>query len=149
MTGADDANSLGTYGEDAYLTSFDKIPKCLETEFDVAYFTLQNKYRKAGCTVRLPLQLDIRHKDGRISRKTAYINGSAICGRGETCDIILADSTVSRQHFAIEYSNGEFYIQDLETTNGTYLNHTRLTHRRRMIKDDTVRAGDLEIHIRW
>ena len=78
-----------------------------------------------------------------------FINGSAIVGRGQGCDIFIDDETLSRQHFVIEYRSGEFYIQDLETTNGTFLNGVRLSHKRRLEKGDIIKAGALELLMRW
>ena len=77
----------------------------------------------------IPVQLRIREETTEVREKTVYINGSAIFGRGEGCDVFLEGAAISRQHFVIEYNNGEFYIQDLETMNGTYLNGIRLSHK--------------------
>ncbi len=43
-------------------------------------------------------------------------------GRGPGVDLAFDDSTMSRQHAAIEFSNGGFQLRDLESTNGTLLN---------------------------
>ena len=97
----------------------------------------------------VPVSLSILSGGSEEREKTVYINGSAIVGRGTGCDIFIDDGTLSRQHFVIEYTRGEFYIQDLETTNGTFLNGIKVTHRRRIEKGDVLRAGDLEMIIRW
>ena len=65
------------------------------------------------------------------------------------CDIFIDDATMSRQHFAIEYTDGDFYVQDLDTTNGTMLNGVKLVHKRRLEKDDRITAGSLDIIVRW
>lgn len=97
----------------------------------------------------IPLFMQINSEDGSVNEITAYVNGSAIVGRGKSCDVHIDNDTISRQHFVFEYSRGEFYIMDLETTNGTYLNGVRLTHKRRIVKGDTIKAGALEISVRW
>lgn len=56
---------------------------------------------------------------------------------------------MSRQHFAIEYDGESFYIQDLDTTNGTMLNGVKMTHKRRLEKNDRITAGSLDIVVRW
>ncbi|CCO07181.1 FhaA domain-containing protein [Desulforamulus hydrothermalis] len=43
-------------------------------------------------------------------------------GRRDTCDIVLADSSVSRRHAQIEKTGGRFWLTDLNSTNGTYVN---------------------------
>lgn len=58
-----------------------------------------------------------------------------ILGRGEGSDIIINDPEVSRKHCAIDIYENKFVIRDLESTNGTYLNDTR-------IKEDLLKEGD-------
>ncbi|MBQ9278288.1 MAG: FHA domain-containing protein [Lachnospiraceae bacterium] len=87
---------------------------------------------------------------GKIIKKIdTKINGSIIIGRSDLCDIFIDDATMSRQHFAIEYTDGDFYVQDLDTTNGTMLNGVKLVHKRRLEKDDRITAGSLDIIVRW
>ncbi|MEW6696049.1 MAG: FhaA domain-containing protein [Bacillota bacterium] len=43
-------------------------------------------------------------------------------GRRDTCDIVLSDSSVSRRHAQFERIGGRFWLTDLNSTNGTYLN---------------------------
>jgi pSer/pThr/pTyr-binding forkhead associated (FHA) protein len=40
---------------------------------------------------------------------------------GREGHIFLNDKTVSKQHAEIQIMNGEIYLRDLESTNGTYL----------------------------
>src|SRR5262245_18032639 len=45
-----------------------------------------------------------------------------IVGRGEDCDVRVLDTSVSRRHARIEKIGGEFYVLDMQSTNGTYVN---------------------------
>jgi hypothetical protein len=47
-------------------------------------------------------------------------------GRTEDNSIVLADSGVSRQHAAIEYEDGDYFIVDLGSQNGVFLNKERV-----------------------
>ena len=47
------------------------------------------------------------------------INGSAMAGRSDDCDIYFDDPKMSRQHFALETDGNDVYITDLESSNGT------------------------------
>jgi hypothetical protein len=53
-------------------------------------------------------------------------------GRSLQCDIRLEEETVSLLHARIVEENGRFYIQDLKSTNGTYLNGKRVVRRMRL-----------------
>jgi len=48
--------------------------------------------------------------------------GDTIAGRGADCDIFLGDVTVSREHARFNVEGGALRIQDLGSTNGTYVN---------------------------
>lgn len=58
-----------------------------------------------------------------------------VLGRRESCDIVLPDSSVSRRHACLEFAGGNFYISDLDSANGTYVNGTR-------IKRHELKSGD-------
>ncbi|SEF58413.1 FHA domain-containing protein [Eubacterium ruminantium] len=99
--------------------------------------------------IGVPIKMDVFSGETLLKSTTEYINRSSIVGRAENCEITIDDETISRQHFVIEYREGSFYIQDLETTNGTFLNGVRITHKRRLNQDDRIKVGSLEIIVRW
>jgi hypothetical protein len=45
--------------------------------------------------------------------------GLTVIGRGSSCNIILEDSSVSRKHARILKQGDQYYIYDLDSTNGT------------------------------
>lgn len=49
-----------------------------------------------------------------------------LLGRDETADFRLNDSAVSKRHAKIVYRNRKYYICDLDSSNGTFLNNFRL-----------------------
>jgi signal transduction histidine kinase len=51
------------------------------------------------------------------------------------------DITVSRRHAELTPDSGEWYIRDLESQNGTYVNGVRLTERVKLRPGDQIRAG--------
>jgi hypothetical protein len=59
----------------------------------------------------------------------------------EGCDVNLIDQEVSRRHAAIRSANGSFAIEDLGSTNGTFVNDERITGVRVLSHGDTVRLG--------
>ena len=60
------------------------------------------------------------------SKNLVFDDGPVYIGSRDDNDIILLDETVSRQHCVIT-REGDFYIiKDLESTNGTFVNSTRI-----------------------
>ena len=47
---------------------------------------------------------------------------SAVVGRHPDCDIVLDSGSVSRQHARIQRVDNKFYIEDMQSRNGTYVN---------------------------
>ena len=54
------------------------------------------------------------------------IGTSAVAGNSDAVDIKLENRFVSRRHFQVRFESDVFYISDLGSTNGTYLNGSRL-----------------------
>ena len=67
-------------------------------------------------------------------------------GRGGQNDIALPqDEFVSARHARFEPRRDGVWIQDLGSTNGTYLNGARLERPRRLAYGDLVRVGDTDL----
>jgi pSer/pThr/pTyr-binding forkhead associated (FHA) protein len=65
-------------------------------------------------------------------------------GRGQTCDICLYSSMLSREHARVRWENGRPVLFDLESLNGTFVGLDRIA--RHTLKDgDTVRLGDITL----
>jgi hypothetical protein len=63
-------------------------------------------------------------------------------GRGGGCGIVLADDTyVSTLHARLYQQNGQAFVEDLGSTNGTFVNGKRLTSPTRLKRGDQVQFG--------
>ncbi len=69
-------------------------------------------------------------------------------GRAEKCDLILDDAYVSQMHARI-FSRGEgFVVEDMGSTNGTYLNQRRITSPVELQRGDRVKIGKTVLEMR-
>lgn len=67
-------------------------------------------------------------------------------GRDETSnDIVVPKNTISLNHAAIEFRDGAFYLRDLRSTNGTFLNGKKISHSD-AIREVVLKHGD-KIHL--
>jgi pSer/pThr/pTyr-binding forkhead associated (FHA) protein len=67
-------------------------------------------------------------------------------GRGNQNDIAIAtDEYASARHARFEPRQDGVWVQDLGSTNGTYLNGTRLDQPRRLSRGDVVRIGETDL----
>jgi serine phosphatase RsbU (regulator of sigma subunit) len=66
----------------------------------------------------------------------------SILGRDPSCDVRVAANHVSRRHAIILEGQGIYYVEDLESVNGTYVNGQRLTQRTRLNHGDKLGFGE-------
>ena len=67
-----------------------------------------------------------------------------VVGKGEECDLVLTEPTVSRTHFSIDSEQGAFVIRDLASTNGTWIDQFRI--KEAWLRPGTVlRAGQAQL----
>ncbi len=65
-------------------------------------------------------------------------------GRGQTCDLCLYSSMLSREHARVRWENGRPVLFDLESLNGTFVGLDRIA--RHTLRDgDVVRLGDITL----
>jgi pSer/pThr/pTyr-binding forkhead associated (FHA) protein len=63
-------------------------------------------------------------------------------GRAESCQVILGDTYVSQMHARVYPKDGEWLVEDLGSTNGTYVNGQRIAEVTRLRKGDRVQFGN-------
>ena len=76
------------------------------------------------------------------------VRSGAQLGRAESSDVRIDDSFASASHARIYPSARGLVIEDLGSTNGTYVNGRQLTRPLELEVDDTVRIGDTELRYR-
>ncbi|MBQ7960470.1 MAG: FHA domain-containing protein [Clostridia bacterium] len=82
-------------------------------------------------------------KDAKM--KAAYrIDGrGVIVGRGKECDICINHMFLSVEHFQVWCDDGFWYIGDMGSKNGTYLNGSKLRKVRELEDGDKISFGEL------
>jgi diguanylate cyclase (GGDEF)-like protein len=68
-------------------------------------------------------------------------DGALVVGRGEDCEVRIHDHSVSRRHARIEAGPDGFYVVDLQSTNGTFVNDEP-TDNTRLADGDYLRVGN-------
>ena len=71
-----------------------------------------------------------------------------IIGRDETADLIISDPSVSRQHCSLSINKGKLWINDIESTNGTYVNgEAILTYGCELKISDHIKLGSIQLSV--
>jgi pSer/pThr/pTyr-binding forkhead associated (FHA) protein len=83
-------------------------------------------------------------KDRSVALETAPVT----FGRGAECTMPLADEYVSTQHARLVLHEGQWYVEDLGSTNGTYIGNDRLTRPTPVGAKSRVRLGKTVLELR-
>jgi HD-GYP domain-containing protein (c-di-GMP phosphodiesterase class II) len=83
-------------------------------------------------------RIRLRGINGELEGKAWEAHNLLRVGRLESLEIALDDTSVSRNHAVIRRSERGWYVQDLESTNGTFLNGRRLTAEESRLKDQDM-----------
>lgn len=87
------------------------------------------------------ISLTITDRAGTIKTVEWNVEGSLFVGRSDICNIYFDDDRLSKQHFVIEVTKMACYIEDLESTNGTFVNGVKIANRRMLLDEDIITAG--------
>ena len=73
------------------------------------------------------ITLTLRGDQGPLAGRQITIATSPFTvGRSPDCDLVLSDSQASRRHARLELREGRWWLQDLDSANGTFVNRQRL-----------------------
>lgn len=98
------------------------------------------KYRTARLAPRLTVQTGPRQGEVFIIRKS-----TTLIGRSETCDITIAEQLVSRRHCHIIWDGAYCTLEDLGSTNGTFVNEHRLIEPHVLRPGDVIRVAGISL----
>lgn len=80
----------------------------------------------------------------QIIKKLTLSEASYVIGRSNRCDIVLNERTVSAEHAHLVSVGNECFLEDLQSTNGVYVNH--IARQKHLLMDkDWVRIGKYEL----
>jgi FHA domain len=89
-------------------------------------------------------RLEVVAAMGRQPGAAFDVSAGATLGRGDHADIAVEDRFASSAHARI-FPRGDFmYIEDMGSTNGTYLNGRQVQSAQRLNASDRIRIGDSE-----
>lgn len=65
-----------------------------------------------------------------------------VLGRDPECHVVIPMNSVSRRHAQILRTGGRYFIEDLQSRNGTYVNHQAIGERTALKNNDRIRICD-------
>lgn len=78
------------------------------------------------------------------------LGSNTLLGRASGCNILVGDSFVSSKHAVIKHRDSQYWLEDLKSLNGTYLNEIKLESPAVLADGDRVRIGGVSFEfVRW
>lgn len=81
------------------------------------------------------------------SQPVRYEIPEVILGRDPSCTFAVADETVSARHARFSYHQNQWWIEDLKSTNGTYLNEDPISTLTVIVSGDEIRCGQATFRV--
>ena len=105
------------------------------------------KPAKAGKPGKVPTSLVVKTENGKKAGSFSLKDQLQI-GRAEACHVRLDDRYSSQFHARLYPKGGGWYLEDLGSTNGTYLNRQRVQGSTEVHAGDSIRIGRTTLELR-
>ncbi|MCI0520101.1 MAG: FHA domain-containing protein [Chloroflexi bacterium] len=100
----------------------------------------------AQSAARLPALLILEGAAPGLPR-ASFSAAVVTLGRDPSCDYVIEDATVSARHARLFYRSGQWWVEDLHSTNGAFINEERLTAPLAAAHGDVLRCGQAALKI--
>jgi DNA-binding NtrC family response regulator len=104
--------------------------------------TLDHDVAAQSIGMRTQASLLLYHHDG-VKVVPLEPDRPLVIGRAFPADLVIDDLSLSRQHARIGWQQGQLWIEDLKSTNGTHVRGERITARTSIVPGETVQLGAL------
>jgi len=85
---------------------------------------------------------------GDAKPRTVKLSASMTVGRAAECELRLDDTYTSQQHARLFAKNNSWFVEDLGSTNGTFVNEQKLAAPALLQPGDKVRVGQTIMELR-
>ena len=124
------------------------LAACLYAFLGWALFVLWRDLRTQGAHLALrkapSLNLTLQ-SPGKETSHRAFHQSDISIGRDPTCDVTLTDDAVSARHLRLSFHHGQWWAEDLGSTNGTHLNQSPLLTPTVLATGDQIECGHTAI----
>lgn len=117
-----------------------------------ALWTLLQELKQQGDKLagqRKPaITLHVKSEQGNESVRR-FLQPEVMIGRDPNCDLSMMDEALSAHHARLAHHHGQWWLEDLNSTNGTFLNREKLTTAAVVITGDKFKCGNtvFDIHV--
>lgn len=92
------------------------------------------------------INISVRYEHGNQTIKH-FSQPEIMLGRDPACDIPIMDDSASTKHAQLSYHHGQWWLEDLASTNGTSLNETAVNMPTVITTGDEIKCGSTRLII--
>lgn len=108
---------------------------------------LEIKRQSALSEARIIPEIRLTSHIGEQAVSHNYALPELLIGRDSSCDLVLAEKTVSAEHVRLSFHHGNWWVEDLNSRNGTYLNLDLLDTQAVLTSGDELQVGQVKLNI--
>jgi FHA domain-containing protein len=91
-----------------------------------------------------PSRLIVQEGGGLRAGQVFVVGPGLVIGRAGASEVVIDDSFASSRHARVFDHEGHVYLEDMNSTNGTFLNGQRVEGQEPLQPDDRIRIGGTE-----
>ncbi len=115
-----------------------------------AFFSLWREIKQQGILLSLrrvpPLTLTVSRQE-HLTQEMYFTQGEIVIGRDPACQCPIDDDAVSAHHARLSYHHGQWWLEDLGSMNGVFLNRQKMAMPTVVISKDEFSCGETQFTI--
>jgi pSer/pThr/pTyr-binding forkhead associated (FHA) protein len=109
------------------------------------FWIWQDIRRQVEKSIPLDVQVSLVVRVNESEQRFTFNQTEIVIGRDPTNDCRLDDPTVSSQHARLSYHHHQWWVEDLKSTNGTFINAFPVTEPVVITNHDQLRCGQVTL----
>jgi len=113
----------------------------------VIWQDLRSQSKQVQKRQRPPLAVKFISAVGSTDEELIFTQQQIFIGRDPSCECHVPHETVSSRHTRIFYEQGQWWVDDMESRNGTFLNQNQVTTATVLTSGDEIRCGEVVFNV--
>lgn len=85
----------------------------------------------------------------QLPKQKTEINQDVLVGRHANCGLVLQDAKISRKHAAFYHKEDGLWLEDLQSSNGTFINQSRVNQPTQLQGGEQIQFADLQFQLQF